>query len=73
MEHEQGMLLIILSVRRTFTIFASILQIVSALMGNRQYADKMLIYAENHNQVIIPLINLCSLSNVCMGLYRMHV
>lgn len=73
MEHEQGVLLIFLSLRWTFTKFASMLQIVSALMGNRQYADKMLIYAENHNQVIIPSINLCSSSNVCMGLYRMHV
>ncbi|KAI9403025.1 hypothetical protein POPTR_001G359200v4 [Populus trichocarpa] len=30
----------------------SMSKIVSALMGNRQYADKMLIYAENHNQCI---------------------
>ncbi|KAJ6965902.1 Branching enzyme 1 [Populus alba x Populus x berolinensis] len=30
----------------------SMSKIVSALMGNRQYADKMLIYAENHNQMI---------------------
>lgn len=26
-------------------------QIVSTLMGNVQYANKMLVYAENHNQV----------------------
>lgn len=29
------------------------MQIVSTLMGNKQQADKMLMYAENHNQVII--------------------
>lgn len=27
------------------------LQIVSTLVGNKNYADKMLMYAENHNQV----------------------
>ncbi|XP_057977494.1 1,4-alpha-glucan-branching enzyme 3, chloroplastic/amyloplastic [Malania oleifera] len=30
----------------------SMSKIVSTLMGNRQYADKMLVYAENHNQSI---------------------
>lgn len=30
----------------------SMSKIVSALMGNKQYADKMLMYAENHNQSI---------------------
>lgn len=29
------------------------MQIVSTLMGSKQHADKMLVYAENHNQVII--------------------
>ncbi|CBI26672.3 1,4-alpha-glucan-branching enzyme 3, chloroplastic/amyloplastic [Vitis vinifera] len=30
----------------------SMSKIVSTLIGNRQYADKMLVYAENHNQSI---------------------
>lgn len=33
------------------------MQIVSTLMGNKQQADKMLMYAENHNQVIIHIYN----------------
>lgn len=28
-------------------------QIVTTLMGNKLYADKMILYAENHNQVIL--------------------
>ncbi|RVW79930.1 1,4-alpha-glucan-branching enzyme 3, chloroplastic/amyloplastic [Vitis vinifera] len=32
----------------------SMSKIVSTLIGNRQYADKMLLYAENHNQNLIP-------------------
>lgn len=31
------------------------LQIVNTLMSNREYADKMLMYAENHNQVTSSL------------------
>lgn len=32
--------------------FWTYFQIVSTLMGNRQYSNKMLVYAENHNQVL---------------------
>lgn len=36
-----------------FGFIAVLVQIVSTLQGNRHSADKMLLYAENHNQVIV--------------------
>lgn len=58
MEHEQGLIFLSFIVRydrtRLWSIFSDVspvLQIVSTLVANKEYTDKMLSYAESHNQV----------------------
>lgn len=43
------------------------LQIVNTLISKKEYADKMLLYAENHNQVTHPLFDFVKICLVCFS------